>query len=727
MKKLIASRVGAFYYENNKITPFEYDEAPTELIQNYKSRINHSSRIKNPCVRKGFLNGDKNRFNDEFVEISWDEAFDLIAKNLKHYYEKYGSSSIYAESYEWGGVGKIGWGRMLIHRLINTLGGGVFELGDYSTGSAIAAMPYVFGTPTVYERATDFKEIIRNAKVVVFWGANPFVTSKIAHDIPMHEHEKYLKEIAKSKEVIFIDVRVNESAKAMNAKTLIPNSNSDMAMAIAMCNYLYVNNLYDKEFIANHTTGFDEFRDYFLGKVDGINKDLAWASDICGISEVELKNLALKLKNNPSNILLGRSIQRQLNGEFNYLAIICLACMCGHISKDGLGIEFNLSSGCKGESAKNTESLKNINSLLGEIKGQNHYIPSSRLNECLLNPNSTTTYKDELIKYPDIKLMINACGAYFTHQPDSNESLKALNKLDCIITLEPFWTSLAKFSDIVLPVAIEGERYDIEQSTNKEILFALKPIKEPFYNALSDFTICKEIAKRFNKSYEFCKDLDELELVKMAYLDIAKRYEAKGICLSSFDEFLERGYEKVQGLSELEPYTRFKNISKINLIIKGKIAKYEIKDELASKYPLFLISAHSPYRLHSQLHNSDIRDSENNLEPVYLHTDLAKQKGIKTGDIIRVFNDRGELLAGARVIDDINPKSILIFQGAWWDKCDNMCINGNVNVLTCANPSSSVSNSNTAHTCKVDLEKFQGNLNQEIRVFKEPKIIKKPL
>lgn len=723
---LIATRVGAFYLDGDKITPFEYDEAPTDLIYNYTSRINHETRIKNPCVRKGFLTGDKNRLDDEYIEISWNEAFDLVAKNLKKYYEKYGSSSIYAESYEWGGVGKIGWGRMLIHRLINILGGGVFELGDYSTGAGIAGMPYVFGSQTVYERATDYKEILNNAKVVVFWGANPFVTSKIAHDIPMHEHEKYLKQMAENKdiEVIFIDVRVNESAKMMNAKTLISNSNSDMAMAIGMCNYLYTNNLYDREFIESKTTGFDEFKEYFLGIKDGVNKDLCWASKICGIDEKELKNLALKLRNNPSNILLGRAIQRQLNGEFNYLAIVCLSAMCGHIGKNGLGLEFNLSSGCKGESAKNTEKLSDINKILGEVEGKNYYIPSSRLSECLLNPNSKSTYKDEEIFYPNIKLMINACGSYFTHHPDSNESLKALNKLDCIITLEPFWTAQAKFSDIVLPVAIEGERYDIEQSTNKEILFALKPVKNRFYNALSDFEICKEIAKRFGKSYEFCRELDELELVKLVYSDIRERYLKKGIILSEFDKFLERGYEKIEGLVELEPFTRFKNIENINLNIKGLIAKYEIKDELLSKYPLFLTSAHSPYRLHSQLHNSDIRDSESNLEPVYLHKDLAKEKGIKQGDIVRVFNDRGEVLAGARVIDDINPKSILIFQGAWWQKSGKMCLNGNVNVLTTSLPSSSISNSNTAHTCKVDLEKFDGEINFEKTCFKGAKIVK---
>lgn len=713
-KHLIATRIGAFWLENETITPFEYDEAPTNLIYNYTSRINHKTRIKNPCVRKGFLTGDKSRGNDDFIEISYDKAINLIADNLKKYYENYGASSIYAESYEWGGVGKISWGRMCIQRLINVLGGGVFELGDYSTGAGIVAIPHIF-SENVYSRPTDLKEILKYAKVIVFWGANPLITSKISHDIPMHEHEKYFKELAKKDdiEVIFIDTHINESAKKLNAKTILINSNTDAAMIIGMCHELYTNNMYDRDFINYKTTGFDDFKDYFLGKNDGIVKDLKWSSDICGVEYEILASLCKKLFFKPSKIIAGRAIQRQHNGEFNYLALSSLAAMLGKIGKNGLGIEFNLCSGCKGESAKNTVSLKNLNTILGDVKGKNHYIPSSRLNDALLNPNKEIYYDNKLLKYPEIKLLINASGSYFTRQPNVNESLKAWNKAECIITLEPFWTSQARLSDIVLPVAIEGERYDIEQSSNKEIIFALKPFKNTAYK--SDFQICKEVAKKFNKSYEFCKDLEELELMQIIYDDLKNNYLNKNILLPNFDEFLNKSFVKIEGLTTLEPFTRFKNLKQMNLHINNKVAKYEPNDELKNDFPLYLSTPHSAFRLHSQLDNSSIRDSVRGFEPVLIHPNLAKEKGIKKDDIVRVFNNRGEILCGARITTDVKENTIIICEGAWWQPKfwhkKSLCMNGNVNVLTSSDPSSTISHSNIGHTCKVDIEKYKDNAN----------------
>lgn len=713
IRHLIPSRVGAFWLENENIVPFECDEAPTNLIHNYLSRINHATRIKNPCVRKGFLDGTGVRGSDEFIEITWDEAINLVSNNLKKYYEKYGSSSIYAESYEWGGVGKISWGRACVQRLINVLGGGVFELGDYSTGAGIVIIPHIFGE-NVYSRPTDLKEIIKYAKLVVFWGANPLVTSKISHDIPMHEHEKYFYELSKRSdiEIIFIDTHINESAKKLNAKTILINSNTDAAMIIGICHYLYINDLYDKDFINNKVNGFSEFKDYFLGKKDGIIKDLAWASEICGVSYDDLLDFANKLAKNPSKIISGRAIQRQHNGEYNYLALSSLAAMLGYIGKNGLGIEFNLCSGCKGESAKNTKSLKNLNTILGEVKGQNYYIPSSRLNDALLNPNKEIYYDNKLLKYPEIKLLINASGSYFTRQPNVNESIKAWDKAECIITLEPFWTSQAKLSDIVLPVAIEGERYDIEQSSNKEIIFALKPFKNTNYK--SDFQICKEIAKKFNKSYEFCKDLDELDLMKIIYNDLSDNYAKENINLPSFDEFFEKSFIKIKGLKELPPFTRFSKLSKMNICINNETAKYDPSDEMKNKFLLHLSTPHSAYRLHSQLDNSIIRDSVSGLEPVLIHSNLAKAKGIKNNDIVRIFNDRGEILCGARISDDVKENTIIVCEGAWWQPLDytkkSLCINGNVNVLTSSKPSSNLSHSNIGHTCKIDIEKFNDDL-----------------
>lgn len=711
MKKLIASRIGAFYYDDGKVSPFEFDEKASHMINSYPSRINSASRIKYPMIRKSFLaNKDKSlRGKDEFIRVSWQEAINIIHEEIIK-----AKGHIYAESYEWGGIGQVSWGRMCVQRLMRVLGGAIFEENDYSTGAALAMMPYVFSSKVVYERPTDLKAICNNAELVLFIGANPLVTNLISHDVPLHEHYKYY-EILKNKNNIFIDVYANESSKFLNAKNIIINPNTDSALLISICTFLYENNLYNKEFIKKYCTGFDEFKDYFLGNNDGVKKDFAWASEICKIEQSVIKNLALQLANKKSILILGRSIQRQANGEFNYLAAISLAAMLGHIGKDGLGIEFNLISGCKGESVKNVKKIKDLNSIFPKITSNDIFIPTSRLQEALLNPNKAIKYKEEEIILPDIKLLINASSSFFTHQPNTNKSIKAYTKADCIICLEPFFTYDAKMSDIILPVALEGEREDIAISSNKEIIFALKKIKDDFYEAKSDFQICKMIAKSFNKSYEFCKNLDELDIVELIYDDLKNEYKKDNIYLPNFNEFYEKSFVKIPSLKEQESYTRFKDLKNINLA-NEKISKmglnayahYKKADEFCNNYPYFLVSPHSKYRLHSQLDNSDIAFKINNKEPVYLNSKLAKKHKIKNNDIVKIFNHRGAVLCGVVIDESVKDNVLILHQGAWFMPDENgICQNGNANVLTSSKISSIISCSNIAHTCKVDLSLFK--------------------
>ncbi|MGG7049266.1 MULTISPECIES: molybdopterin dinucleotide binding domain-containing protein, partial [unclassified Campylobacter] len=329
----------------------------------------------------------------------------------------------------------------------------------------------------------------------------------------------------------------------------------------------------------------------------------------------------------------------------------------------------------------------------------------------------------------------------FTRHQDSNRAAKALRKLDTIITLEPFWTSQAKFSDIVLPVAIQPERADIEfaNSTN-EYLFAIKPLVKPYGESKSDFWICNEICRRFNLDLAFNEGKDEMGWIKELYSDASKKASDMGYDMPSFEEFWQRGYFHFDKIDEAKSnhtsYVAFRNDplnNKLNTP-SGKIEIYsqtiadmgyddcfghpawfepiEWLGDKDKKYPLALVSAHSKYRLHSQLDNSEILRSYSKIagkEPVIISPNLAKQRGIKHGDIVKVFNDRGAILCGADVSDDIPDDVIIIREGAWWDpQDDGMCHSGNVNVLTMDKGCSKLSQSNIAHTCLADIVKYDG-------------------
>lgn len=140
-----------------------------------------------------------------------------------------------------------------------------------------------------------------------------------------------------------------------------------------------------------------------------------------------------------------------------------------------------------------------------------------------------------------------------------------------------------------------------------------------------------------------------------------------------------------------------------------------------------LISTHPVDRLHSQLNNTSLRKkyAVNGREPIWINTKDAKRKGIKKGDIVRVFNKRGEVLAGAVITNDIKEGVVRLPEGAWYDpNSKGLCRNGSANVLTLDIPTSKLANGNIAHTALVNIEKYKGKA-EAVEVFKAPKYTSK--
>jgi trimethylamine-N-oxide reductase (cytochrome c) len=127
-----------------------------------------------------------------------------------------------------------------------------------------------------------------------------------------------------------------------------------------------------------------------------------------------------------------------------------------------------------------------------------------------------------------------------------------------------------------------------------------------------------------------------------------------------------------------------------------------------------MISPHPADRLHSQQNQTSLRDkyAVAGHEPIYINSKDAAKKGIKNGDVVRIFNARGEALAGAIVTDDIKESVVKVFEGAWYDPSKpgivgSICKNGSANLLTLDIPSSKLANANIAHTALVNIEKYK--------------------
>lgn len=105
-----------------------------------------------------------------------------------------------------------------------------------------------------------------------------------------------------------------------------------------------------------------------------------------------------------------------------------------------------------------------------------------------------------------------------------------------------------------------------------------------------------------------------------------------------------------------------------------------------------------------------------------IHPNDAKARGLKTGDVARVYNDRGEILAGVLVSEYIKEGAVRISEGAWLDLRGKTCVHGSANVLITDEPTSQLAQGNQANSL-VEVAKFEGEL-PKIECFNEPKIIK---
>ncbi len=146
----------------------------------------------------------------------------------------------------------------------------------------------------------------------------------------------------------------------------------------------------------------------------------------------------------------------------------------------------------------------------------------------------------------------------------------------------------------------------------------------------------------------------------------------------------------------------------------------------ARAYPIHLVSNQPTTRLHSQLDcgETSVAGKVAGREPVMIHPDDAGLRGIADGDVVRLFNDRGACLAGARVSAAVRPGVVVLPTGAWYDPeaPGGLDRHGNPNVLTLDKGTSRLAQGSSAHTTLIEIEKATEGA-PEVRAFEPPEVI----
>lgn len=747
------------------VYPDKSDPYPTPIGQVLMDTLNPDCRIAQPLVRKGYL--EKGRDSDgtqrgaeAFVEVAWDDALDLAADAIQRTRTEYGNEAIYGGSYGWASAGRFHHAQSQLHRFLNHAGGYTYLKESYSTAAAEVILPHILGIDvyTLIFQAPQIADISEHTGLIVCFGGIAMKNTQVMFSgVGAHSAKGQMNSL-KDKNIRMVNVSPvkDDLANEMKAEWWPCRPNSDVAIMLGMAHTLVSEELHDKSFLQKYCHGFEQFLPYLMGKDDGIAKTADWAEKISGIPADSIRTTARDLVRQRSIVAVSWSLQRSEHGEQSYWMATLLAALAGHIGLPGGGIAYGYGSvhniGFSGRYLPNYKMGK-LEQGCNPVKS---FIPVARIADMLLKPGECFNYNGESLEYPDIRLIYWAGGNPFHHHQDLNRLRSAWAKPETIIVNEPFWTTTARYADIVFPCTTSLERNDIGGSSYDCFLTPMLQAVEPFAGSRSDFDIFSGLSRRLGIDSEFTEGKSEAEWLKSIYNKTRLSAKKAGVSLPDFDSFWtgeafsveeqlpaqEFAIEKFRRNPEKNPLNTpsgkielySETIASFNYEDCGGHPKwYEKREwlgsEIAGRFPLHLISNQPKSKLHSQYDHSAVsqKGKTKGRATARLNPVDAEERGVRNGDIVKIYNNRGACLAGVSVTENIRPQVVELETGAWYDPFDlsdpiSLDVHGNPNVLTQDIGTSQLAQGPTAHSCLVEIEKYVADL-PPIKAFSLPEII----
>lgn len=694
--------------EDDKIIAVSAADYPLDDFKNRiclmgRSRLEyqyHPDRLKKPLKRVG------KRGDNKWDEISWDEALTIFVENHKRIIDTYGEKAV-AMTQVSGAWGILTRGAM--HRYAALTGATVSAAGgiDYALPKGLE---YMFGIPAMsyFQPGGHAITDVMNSDVTILWGTNMAITRSVDH-APIKSARK------NGTRLICIDPTNSETAALCDEWVSI-RPGSDGALAWAIANQIISHKRYDSEFLINHTdmpyliniANNDYLREKDLIP-EGSENPLVWceqsnapvtleqaksptlvketrlptlaaedvaiatafscyskeakafdpeqAESITGVAAAKIVELAETFaKAKPAAIRMGFGIDRWYSADSTARIIATLSCLTGNIGIAGGGVSI-------------TGGGKSV-----PLKGSAFYAPDGKKAMAL-----SMMEVDDCVRKSEpfpIRMECVALGnPYNQVKPDRANVLKEyISKLEFICVIDHFMTDTAKQADLVLPACTIFERTDIIADS---FLQLQQRVVTPEGEAKSDFEIFALLGEKMGYGEYFQKT--EAEVIE-DIINATKHPVMEDVSW----ERLEK--EKViYPWDTTEPYVAFKERvfptqSKKIECFKPELGDYgstlpvyrepieaSPKNPLFKTFPLVLLSSHSRYRIHSTFANMPLTKAKEPNPVMRMNKQDAKSRKLSDGDIVKVFNQRGNLKIKCEIDEKIRPGTVLICEGHWID------------------------------------------------------------
>ena len=775
--------------------------APFTLTE--RTKVYSADRIKYPYKRvdwdpKGGRH-QETRGKSQYERISWDEALNIVAGEIKRIRATYGPEAVGAVSSPHHYFGNVGYWMSTFLRFFMMLGHTLAVEGPISWEGWVWGAVHTYGYYWKLGRPehNDLLEgALKNTELIVHWSNDPDTTRSQYGAGALWRlwlRERGIKQI-------FIDPFCNYTAVIHGEKWIPIRPNTDAALAMAIMHVWIDEDTYDHDYVANRTVGFEQFKKHIMGGDDGVPKTPEWAAEITGVQARVTRALAREWASKRTMLSagahgsMGGACKAAYAHEWARLMVLLVA-MQG-MGKPGVNIwgttvggPLDMSFDFPGYSRLGINSLSKSGLPKNPVT---QVLWKPRIHEAILEPpqhfrsegfcgrsiEEQFTYHT----YPEpgkseIKMLYKYGGSNIGTGVNTNKYIRAYQspKLEFVVNQSIFWDPETYHADIILPACTSFERNDISEWTNcdgyhrfanqsgashRVVVYHQKGI-EPLYESKPDYQIFSDLAETLGFKEAFTEgNTVEDWIEKMFYASSLPKY-------LSFEEFKKKGYFVVPFPKDYKPAPGMRwfyegracDTDDLNPKIKtekahelgtysGKIefvsqslVAHEPDDEerpplpryipsweghtseLAKKYPLQLIMPHVRYGYHTQYdtHTPWITDIPGNRilkDGYYWHTTRihpvdAEARGIKNGDIVKLYNDRGAVLGIAQVTERVMPGVIHSYHGSSkYDpvepgKPGSLDRGGCVNLLSSSRPMSKNAPGAAWNSCLIEVTKWE--------------------
>jgi anaerobic selenocysteine-containing dehydrogenase len=615
-------------------------------VNHYLERVYSPDRILHPLRRVG------KKGEGRFERVSWDEALDAVADGFRRAIASHGPQSILPYSYA-GNMGLLGFGSM-DRRFFHALGASLLERTICASAGA-AGLKSVVGASMGLD-----PEAIVHARYIVAWGAN--IVSSNVHLWPLVEEAR-----RRGARLVVIDPYRSRTAEHADEQVaLLPGT--DGALALAMMHVIFRDGLADEDYIARYTVGADALR----------ARAREWtperAAQVTGLEAPTIERLAREYATtHPSAIRANYGLNRHAGGGSAVRAIACLPALVGAWRHPGGGVLLSTS----GTFPVDSDALERPDLIPPGTRTLN----MSQIGRILL---------DEKLD-PPVKAICVFNSNPVAVAPEQEAVRRGFAREDLFVVVhELFRTDTVDFADVVLPATTTLEHYDLHKAYGHLYLTLSEPAIAPVGEAKSNTEFFRLLAARMGLDHPCLRESDEQiarQAMKWAHPRMAgidfERLRREGSVRLNVPEtwtpFAEGGFPTPSGKCQLAA----ESLAQMGLDpVPAYVPPREgptSNPERAREFPLAFISPPAHHFLNSTFSAQPTlvrRESEASLT---IHPDDAAPRGIRDGEMVRTFNDRGAFLARARV-SDAARKGVVVGLSIWWSK---MCPGGrNANAVT---------------------------------------------